>query len=125
MTQYLVDTDVIIWVLRNRQAALDWMEALSGTGSLACSVLTVAEVLQGVREAELSKTRAVLDAFDPVPVTYEDAVQAAAIMRDRGPGLVDSHIAAAALRLGAAVVTYNRQDFSRTGAVLADSPEAP
>lgn len=101
------------------------MENLSGTGSLACSVLTVAEVLRGVREAELSETRAVLDAFDPVPVTYEDAVQAASMMRNRGPGLVDCHIAAAAIRIGAAVVTYNREDFSRTGAKLADFPEAP
>lgn len=40
-------------------------------------------------------------------------------MRNRGPGLVDCHIAAAAIRLGATGITYNRKDFAqRTGYVL-------
>lgn len=42
------------------------------------------------------------------------AIRAADILRQRGPGLVDSHVAAAAIRLQARVVTYNRRDFERT-----------
>jgi predicted nucleic acid-binding protein len=115
MSAYLIDSDVIIWVLRKRTATVDWLEDLAATGSLACSVLTVTEILRGARTAELPTTRALLNAFDMIPVTCEDAVKAAEIMRDRGPGLVDSLIAAAALRLGNPVVTYNQRDYARTG----------
>ena len=65
------------------------------------------------------------ETLDTIPVTYEDAVRAAEMMRNRGPGLVDCHIAAAAIRLGATVITYNRKDFARTEAVLADPPSLP
>lgn len=57
-----------------------------------------------------------------MPVTYEDAILTADIMRHRGPGLVDSHIAAAAIRLQAHVVTYNQRDFERTPATLVPIP---
>ena len=46
------------------------------------------------------------------------------IMRQRGPGLVDAHIAAAAVRLQAQTVTYNRRDFERTPATLVPVPSS-
>lgn len=78
-----------------------------------------------MKQEELARTRALLEALDSVPVTYDDAVQPADIMRQRGPGLVDAHIAAAAIRLHAQIVTYNRRDFERTPATLVPlSPES-
>lgn len=122
---FMVDTDVLIWVLRRRQPSLDWLERLADQGTLACSVLTISEILRAVKQEELSRTHALLEALDSVPVTYADAVQAADIMRQRGPGLVDAHIAAAAIRLHAQIVTYNRRDFERTPATLVPlSPES-
>ena len=49
-----------------------------------------------------------------IQVLYEDARRAADMMRDRGPGYVDCHIAAAALRTESLVMAYNQRDFSRT-----------
>ena len=43
---FMVDTDVLIWVLRRRQPSLDWLERLAGQGTLACSVLTISEILR-------------------------------------------------------------------------------
>jgi predicted nucleic acid-binding protein len=118
----MIDTDVLIWVLRRNQPSLDWLEALAAQGGLACSVLTVSEILRAAKQQELSRTHGVLQALDIVPVTYEDAILAADMMRQRGPGLVDSDIAAAAIRLQAHVVTYNRRDFERTPATLVPIP---
>lgn len=125
MTCYVIDTDVIIWVLRRDSQAMQWLETTAHQGTLACSVLTVAEILRLIRADELPRARRFFDAVDTIPVTYEDAVHAAEMMRNRGPGLVDCHIAAAAIRLGAPVITYNRKDFLRTQVILVDPPTPP
>ncbi len=122
MTLYVIDTDVLIWVLRRDS---DAVETAARDGTLACSVLTVAEILRLIRDYELPRAQRFFETLDTIPVTYEDAVRAAEMMRNRGPGLVDCHIAAAAIRLGATVITYNRKDFARTEAVLADPPSLP
>lgn len=83
----MIDTDVLIWVLRRNQPSLEWLEALAAQGGLACAVLTVSEILRVAKEQELSRTHGVLQALDIVPVTYEDAIRAADMMRQRGPGL--------------------------------------
>ncbi len=72
----MIDADVLIWVLRRNQSTLDWLEALAGQGGLACSVLTVSEILRAAKEQELSRTHGVLQALDIVSVTYEDAILA-------------------------------------------------
>ena len=48
-----------------------------------------------VRQDELRKTEALIAGLQVVPVLYEDAQRAADMMRNRGPGYVDCHIAAA------------------------------
>ncbi|MCY0877991.1 MAG: PIN domain-containing protein [Firmicutes bacterium] len=99
MTRYLVDTDVLIWVLRGKPEAIAWVEAAAMSGELWCSALTVSEILRMVREDELPKTEALLDSLQIAPGTAEDARHAAHLLRHRGPGFVDCHIAATALRL--------------------------
>jgi predicted nucleic acid-binding protein len=62
-TTYCLDSDVVIWHLRKgeRQLAVDaLLEKLATTGTLACSVLTIAEVEQGMRKGEEEKTRGFL-----------------------------------------------------------------
>lgn len=121
----MVDTDVLIWVLRGEKSAVDRLAATASEARLVCSALTVSELLRMVRSHELRKTEALLAGLEVIPVTDQDARGAAQLMRARGPGFVDCHIAAAALRIGAAVLTYNRQDFERTGVSLVDGQEAP
>lgn len=123
MTPIMVDTDVLIWFLRGKPQAIHWLQAAAGRGRLTYSALTVSEVFRLVRTEELRKTEALVAGLDVMAVTYPDARRAADLMRDRGPGFVDCHIAATALRLDAPVMTYNRRDFARTGVRLVDPLE--
>ena len=123
MNPIMVDTDVLIWVLRGKTEAVGWLESVAATERLLCSVLTVSELLRMVRQEELRKTETLIAGVQVAPVLYEDARKAADLMRDRGPGFVDCHIAATALRLEAAVMTYNQRDFGRTGVNLLPLPE--
>lgn len=84
--------------------------------------MTVSEILRMVRQDEIRKTDALIAGLDVVPGNEKATRKAAALMRDRGPGYVDCHIAAQALRLQAPIMTYNRQDFLQTGAPLMDPP---
>lgn len=120
---YLVDTDVLIWVLRNRPRPLGMLQALIKDGPLACSALTVSEVLRQAREHELPKTERLLDSLVVLPVGVAEAKLAALLMRNRGPGYVDCHIAATGMLRQIPVVTYNRKDYERTGVKLFDTSE--
>ncbi len=57
MTRYVIDTDVLIWVLRHDPEAVRWIETTARNGTLACSVLTVAEILRLIRDYELPRAR--------------------------------------------------------------------
>ncbi len=118
---YLVDRDVLIWHLRGRDRTGDLLKHLKDDGPLACSALTVSEVLRLVKEQELAKTERLLSSLVVLPVGLNEAEVAAALMCDHGPGYVDCHIAATALIAGLAIVTYNRRDFERPGATLWDT----
>ncbi len=72
----------------------------------------------------MRKTEALIGGLQVIPVLYEDARRARDMMRDRGPGYVDCHIAAAALRMESPVMTYNQRDFSRTGVTLVTPPDS-
>ena len=124
MNPIMVDTDVLIWVLRGKTEAVGWLESVAATERLLCSVLTVSELFRMVRQEELHKTEKLMAGVQVVPVVYEDARRAADLMRAHGPGFVDCHIAATALRLEAAVMTYNQRDFGRTGVNLLPLPES-
>ncbi len=101
MNPIMVDTDVLVWVLRGRTAAVTWLEQAASQGRLCCSSLTVSEILRMVRQDEIRKTDALIAGLDVVPVYEDDARKAADLMRARGPGYVDCHIAAQAFRLKA------------------------
>ncbi len=118
---YLLDTDVLIWHLRGRHQTVELLKVLVQDGPLACSALTVSEVFRLVKEQELAKTERLLTSMVVLPVRLVEARLAASLMRDRGPGYVDCHIAATALLAGIPVVTYNRRDFERTGATVWDT----
>ncbi|MBI3320163.1 MAG: PIN domain-containing protein [Candidatus Omnitrophica bacterium] len=50
MANYLLDSDVLIWLLRGRQETAQRLEALEG--SFGISVISRAEIWAGAREAE-------------------------------------------------------------------------
>ena len=107
MTRFMVDTDVLVWVLRGNPEAVAWLETAAAEGRLLCSALTVSELFRMVRQKELRKTEVLIGGLQ-VPEFYQNARRSADMMRDRGPGYVDCHIAAAALRMESPEMTDNQ-----------------
>ena len=114
MARQLIDTDVLIDYLRDRNEAVTYLESLAPP--LSVSAITVAELYAGVRDG---KERATLDqfvgSFQVVAVDTMIALRAGIIRRDfgksHGTGLADAIIAATAEALHADLVTLNRKHF--------------
>ncbi len=65
----LLDTSVVIDLLRGNQAALDTVRVAVGAGhDLAASVVVKVEVLAGMRPHEEQRTRRLLDGIDGIAV---------------------------------------------------------
>lgn len=53
---YLLDTDVLIWVLRGRKDIVERISQLNTQAPLSISVITVAEIYQNIFPSELTAT---------------------------------------------------------------------
>ncbi|MCL5045339.1 MAG: PIN domain-containing protein [Actinobacteria bacterium] len=121
---YLIDSDALIWYLRGRPRTVALLDELALTeGPLGCSALTLSEVLRGAKEDEVQRTEHLLNRLIVLPVGAAEAKLVASLMRQRGPGYVDCHVAATAILAELTLVTYNLKDFRRTGATLFDTSE--
>jgi predicted nucleic acid-binding protein len=110
----LLDTSVLIDVLRGSEPAVTWMAALEEIPS--CSELTRAEVLRGVRSPERARTERLLSSLHWAPVDEAVSRRGGELGRQyRGshPGLsiVDFLIAATAQLLDAHLVTANLRHY--------------
>jgi predicted nucleic acid-binding protein len=128
----LIDTDLLVeWGRKEEPAKL---EALVGDEDRAISVITVSELLRGVRRstgARRNRRRAfvehMLAGFEPLPITEAVARVHAEVWADlerRGDpvGAHDLWIAATALTHGFGVATGNRRDFGRIPGLRVVSP---
>jgi len=70
---HLLDTDVVIWHLRNKSEIVALVESLSQAGRLGISALTRLEVGVGVKERERSSTQEFLAALKTYEVSGEIA----------------------------------------------------
>jgi len=125
MPRYLADSDVLIWVLRNRQDTIAVLsQMVEETGEpIACSAVSVLEIWAGARPSEFSKTGLFLDALEAIPVDRIIARSAADLLkrgkkRNSPREWVDAVIAATALHHGIPLLTYNRKDFPYNDLVL-------
>ena len=107
MTDYLVDTDVLIDHLRGAR-----LFALPDGSSGAYSIITRAELNAG-RRAESQPINALLSQLDEVALTSRIAMRAGEIKRVTSVGLADAIVAATALESGRIVMTRNRKHFER------------
>jgi hypothetical protein len=110
----LIDSDLAIEYLRDRQEAIDYLESLEG--SLLLSTLTVAELYAGVRgEREQRRLEQFLLAFQVLPVSQEVGKIGGLFRRNYGPthgtGLVDALIGATAQLYQATLVTFNARHY--------------
>lgn len=113
----LVDTDILIWVLRGREQAREWIRRTRGSGVLlAISSISIGEVAGATRSGERREVRRFLNSLAPLPVTMREAWQAAEYRRRyrRSHGsieLTDYLIAATAFTEGLPLATLNVRHF--------------
>ena len=113
----LLDTSVIIDVLRERRGRHDLLRQLAQQGHRFCyCAINVTEVYAGMRSGEAEVTADLFDRLEYVEVTFEIARTAGSLILDwrrkgRTLELPDATIAAVALQLGLTLATDNRKDF--------------
>lgn len=112
----LVDTSVLIDVLRGVDAAVEVLQDAYRRGPVHASEITRMEVLAGMRPSEESATRALLGLLTWHPVDEAIAEHAGALGSEwlpshRGVDGADLAIAATALGLGAPLLTRNVKHF--------------
>lgn len=111
----LLDTDVLIEILRGRSKAGEWLEVL-GDQTIGISVLTRMEILQGARNRREQETLiAQLDDYHLVLLEAGDSEQALRWFEGyhlgHGVGIMDCLIAASALRVGKPLYTFNVKHY--------------
>lgn len=116
----LVDTDVLIDFLRGKEAARAILEDAVTRSSLCISVVTLAEILAGMRPKEEKNTESFLSGFVLLPI-IEPIARIAGHLRNRHrnvllPGCL---IAATALHEQAELLTFNKKDYPFEGIVFA------
>lgn len=112
----LVDTSVLIDVLRGVPAAAATLRDALASGRPHASEITRLEVLAGMRPGEEQTTRSLLDVLDWHPVDDEIAERAGELGRawlpgNRGIDAADLAIAATAISAEARLLTLNVKHF--------------
>ncbi len=111
MSDYLLDTDVLISCLRGLPGPIGLARELTEEGDLHISVWSHLEILTMARPAEEKRTADFLTTFIGHPVTEPIAHRAAELVRGGGEtaslNLADAIIAATALQHDLTLVTYS------------------
>ncbi|MDX2179391.1 MAG: type II toxin-antitoxin system VapC family toxin [Bryobacteraceae bacterium] len=128
MIRYLIDTNILIDALRYKRPEEHWIAALGRTATLACSVVTLAELYAGIRSNETERTEAILGGMELLPVTPAVAIRAGLLKKDWGRrgvtlALPDVLIAATAIAEDMTLVTANRRHFPMPELKLYPIPE--
>jgi hypothetical protein len=114
MSKAVLDTDVLIDLLRGREATRAFLHDLAAHSVPCCSTISVAEVHAGMRQEETARTTDLLDGLVILPVTREIAEVAGHFKRrskSRRLELADCLIAATAHVEGASLATGNVKDY--------------
>lgn len=113
---YLIDTDIIIWLLRKNEKYLQWFNSLQKTEKLFVSTVTVAEVYKNAFLSEITNIEDLLKDLETLDVTYTIARQAGLywnqyIKKFRKLHILDCMIAATASEHGLTVLTLNTRHY--------------
>lgn len=116
MTEYLLDSDVLIWHLRGKPKIKELVISLGKLALLYCSALTVAEIEAGMLKGEEQTTRQLINGLQVQNVDSSIAMKAGQFIRTyRSKGqtldIVDSVIAATAVIKNLVLVTANARHY--------------
>lgn len=116
MSKYLVDTDVLIDVLRGKAKICHFLDSLHRKGSsLFYSPITKAEVFHGIREGEEKEINLLFQSMECIPITDEIGEKAGAYLKafhsSHNVHLGDSLIAATVHINGSILLTFNRKHY--------------
>ena len=116
----LVDTDIAIDFLRQRDYAKRLLDHWAGEGLLATSTITHLELYHGIKAGEEERTNAFLDGLLSIPVDVPIARLAGTLvgsLRGKGVtvGIADAIIAATTLQLGVPLLTNNIDHYPFPG----------
>jgi predicted nucleic acid-binding protein len=113
----LLDTSILIDVLRLRNQRREWLaELVRGGHTLATTTLNIAEIYAGVRPSEETTTEALLSGLELYELTRSSARLAGKLQntwarKGHTLTLADTIVAAIAIERGCALLTDNRKDF--------------
>ena len=121
MSAILLDTTVLIDVLRGRQGAITRLRALHGAGDQPhASAINVEEIVRGLRAEEIEAARALFAGLRIVALGQTEGWRAGEWRRDFAahgttPSQADCLVAAAAASIGGRMATGNPRDFPMPG----------
>ena len=124
----LLDTSVLIDVLRRRNQRREFVAELVRAGhSLCTSMLNVAEVYAGMRPAEEDDTQTLFGSLDLYELSGRSARLAGEMKnrwskKGRTLTLADAIVAAVAVEQGCQLLTDNRKDFPMSEIALYPLP---
>lgn len=112
----LIDSDILIDVLRNQQRAAERLLALSELESLAVGAVTQMELIVGCRNGqELQRVERLLSGFEIQDLTIDISRQSVNLLREyrlsHGLLMADALIAATALVNEMPLLTRNQRDY--------------
>jgi predicted nucleic acid-binding protein len=113
----LLDTSILIDVLRRRNQRSEWLaELVRGGHTLSTSTLNIAEIYAGMRPVEEARTEALLGGLELYELSGLSARLAGRLKNTWARKgytltLADTIVASIAIERGCALLTDNRKDF--------------
>ncbi len=124
----LIDTDVMVDVMRRYTPAVTWLDSL-GTEAIGIPGLVAMELLQGCRDQE--EQRRVERVLRPYTLYWPGQVDCARAFDDfatyhlsHALGILDALIAETAVGLGVVLATFNAKHYSVVSALQTIQPYA-
>lgn len=113
---FLLDSDIVVWVLRNEPKILKAVEKLATKDQLAVSTITIAEIFKNIFPEELPRTNNFFLNNSIFDVTSEIAKQSGYYWQDfhkklANLSITDCIVAATAKNEKAKLVTLNNKHF--------------
>jgi|SRR3989344_3782576 len=113
---YLLDTDILIWILRGKKEVVNKISRLKDEAPLGLSVITIAEIYKNIFPSELITTEDHLSHYVIFDVNQQIAKMAGLYWQEyskklKNLSLSDCLIAAAANTNSATLVSLNARHF--------------